>query len=86
MIDQGLSAIITGLEPLPPCTDWTVDKLVEKYGNTIVCVWSADQKVSLRELAEKMREFEENPELKTCTLKGIQLLSTLLVQPKPSEL
>jgi hypothetical protein len=69
VIDQGLSAIITGLEPSPRCTDWTVDKLVEKYGNTIVCVWSADQMVSLRELAQQMREFKENPELKTCTPK-----------------
>jgi hypothetical protein len=63
VIDQGLPAIITGLEPSPPCKDWTVDKLVEKYGDTIVCVRSADQKVSLRELADQMREFEENPEL-----------------------
>ena len=63
VIDKGIPAIITGLEPSPPCKDWTMDPLVENYGDAIVCVRSADQKVTLRQLAEQMREYEANPEL-----------------------
>jgi hypothetical protein len=62
-INEGLPAIITGLEASPPCRDWTIERLVEKYGDTILCVRSAGQQVTMREFAEQMRRFEKDPEL-----------------------
>lgn len=62
-IQDGLPTIVTGLEPTPPCKDWTIDRLVQKYGDSIVCVRSATEKVTMRDLAAQMRRFEENPEL-----------------------
>ncbi|WP_054463318.1 cupin-like domain-containing protein [Phaeobacter sp. 11ANDIMAR09] len=66
-IDEGLPTIITGLEPSPPCKDWTIDWLVEKYGDSIVCRRSSELKITLRELADQMRLFEEKPELENDT-------------------
>ncbi len=63
VIEDGIPAIITGLEPSPPCKDWTVERLVEKYGECVVCIRSADEQITMRELGAQMKEFERNPEL-----------------------
>lgn len=65
VIEDGLPAIITGLEPSPPCKDWTIERLVEKYGDSVVCVRSAEVNVTMRDLATQMKQYEENPKLET---------------------
>ncbi len=65
VIEDGLPTIISGLEPSPPCKDWNMDKLVEKYGDSVVCMRSADEHVTMRQLAEQMALYERHPELET---------------------
>lgn len=60
---NGLPTIVTGLEPEPPCREWTLDRLVEKYGDAIVCVRGKGREVTMKELAKQMRLHEAHPEL-----------------------
>jgi hypothetical protein len=55
--------IITGLEPTPPCRDWTLERLLDRFADTIVCVRSADQHLTMRDFVADMRKFDENPGL-----------------------
>ena len=53
--------VIRGLEPSPPCKDWTTDKLVEKYANAITRVRSATHKQTMADFIAELKEFEANP-------------------------
>lgn len=61
VIEESRPVVITGLEPTPPCKDWTLDKLAEKYGDAIVRVRSATQKQNMREFVQELKEFIANP-------------------------
>ena len=61
VMEESRPVIITGLEPTPPCRDWTIEKLVEQYGDAIVRVRSATQKQTMREFVEELQQFEANP-------------------------
>lgn len=52
--------IITGLEPSPPCKDWSIDKLAERYGDAVVRVRSATQRRTMAEFLEELK-VEANP-------------------------
>ncbi len=55
--------VITGLEPDPPCKDWTLDRLLERYADAVVCIRSKDQHLTLRGFVEDMRRFDADPDL-----------------------
>lgn len=61
LMEESYPAVITGLEPSPPCKDWTIDKLAEKYGNAIVRVRSAVQKQNMQEFVQELKDFMANP-------------------------
>lgn len=62
-MEDSLPVIITGLEPDPPCRDWTLQRLMDRYADVVVCVRSDDQHLTLREFVEDMSKFDANPEL-----------------------
>lgn len=53
--------VITGLEPSPPCKDWSIDKLAERYGDAVVRVRSATQRQTMAEFVDELKAFEANP-------------------------
>ena len=53
--------VITGLEPSPPCRDWSIDKLAERYGDAVVRVRSATQRQTMAEFVAELKAFEANP-------------------------
>jgi len=61
VISESRPVVITGLEPSPPCRDWTIDKLAEKYADAIVRVRSASQKQNMREFVQELKDFMANP-------------------------
>ena len=58
---ESLPVIVTGLEPSPPCKDWDIDKLAERYGDALVRVRSATHKQNMREFVQELKEFIANP-------------------------
>jgi len=61
VIEESRAVVITGLEPSPPCKDWTIDRLAEKYGDAVVRVRSANQKQNMREFVQELKDFMANP-------------------------
>ncbi|MEP4197329.1 MAG: cupin-like domain-containing protein [Aliishimia sp.] len=61
VMDDSRPAVITGLEPAPPCRDWTIDKLAEKYGEAIVRVRSATHRQTMAQFVQELKDFEANP-------------------------
>ena len=61
VMEESRPVVITGLELTPPCRDWTIDKLAERYGDTVVRVRSATQKQTMREFVGELKEFNANP-------------------------
>lgn len=53
--------VVTGLEPEPPCCDWTLDRLEERFGDAIVRVRSASQQQTMSDFVAELREFMANP-------------------------
>jgi len=53
--------VITGLEPTPPCKDWTIDRLAEKYPDAIARVRSATQSQTMAEFVQELKDFIANP-------------------------
>ena len=53
--------VITGLEPTPPSRDWTLDRLAQRYGDSVVRVRSATQSQTMAEFVQELKEFEANP-------------------------
>ncbi|MYF89038.1 MAG: hypothetical protein F4186_06590, partial [Boseongicola sp. SB0676_bin_33] len=37
-MEESRPVVITGLEPTPPCRDWTIDRLAERFGEAVVRV------------------------------------------------
>jgi len=62
-MEESRPVIITGLEPDPPCCNWTLDRLLDRYGDVVVCYRSEDQHLTLREFVEDMRRFDADPNL-----------------------
>ncbi|HHL20052.1 MAG TPA: hypothetical protein ENJ52_00825 [Aliiroseovarius sp.] len=60
-MDEGRPIIITGLEPEPPCRDWTLTKLVERYADAVVRVRSANQRQTMAEFVAELQEFMARP-------------------------
>lgn len=61
LIAESQPAIITGLEPTPPCRDWTIHRLAEAYGDAIARVRSATQRQTMAEFVAELKAFEANP-------------------------
>lgn len=53
--------IITGLEPTPPCHDWSLDRLEKEYGDVVAFMRSASDHVTMRQFVEELRAFESTP-------------------------
>lgn len=53
--------IVTGLEPSPPCKDWTIYRLSQTYADAEVRVRSAEHRQTMAEFIEELKEFEQNP-------------------------
>ncbi|MEO9823838.1 MAG: cupin-like domain-containing protein [Paracoccaceae bacterium] len=62
-MEESRPVIITGIEPEPPRKDWTLDRLLDRYADVVVCVRSEDDFLTLRDFVEDMRKFDENPDL-----------------------
>ena len=60
-MEESRPVVITGLEPTPPCKDWTIDKLADRYGDSIVRVRSATQEQNMRDFVAELNEFIANP-------------------------
>lgn len=60
-MEENLPVVITGLEPNPPCRDWTIDRLAEQYGNAVVRVRSATHRQTMAEFVTELKDFEANP-------------------------
>lgn len=61
VIQESRPVVITGLEPEPPCRHWTLERLVEAYGDAIVRVRSRTQKQNMREFVQELKDFMANP-------------------------
>ncbi len=53
--------VVTGLEPTPPCRDWTLDRLEERYGEAVVRVRSATQRQTMADFVHELKEYEASP-------------------------
>ena len=60
-MEESRPVVITGLEPTPPCRDWTVDRLVERFGAAVVRVRSAKDWQTMTEFVEELKAFEASP-------------------------
>lgn len=60
-MEESRPIVVTGLEPTPPCRDWTLDRLVEKFGESVVRVRSATQRQTMAEFVQELKEFVANP-------------------------
>lgn len=60
-IAESRPVVIQGLEPTPPCKDWTTQKLVEQYGDVVTRVRSATHKQTMAEFIDELNAFEQNP-------------------------
>lgn len=61
MMHESRPVVITGLEPSPPCREWTIDKLAERYGDAVVRVRSATHRQTMSEFVDELKKFEANP-------------------------
>ncbi|MEP3637092.1 MAG: cupin-like domain-containing protein [Paracoccaceae bacterium] len=61
VIEASRPVIITGMEPVPPCKDWSLKKLSDRYGNAITRVQSASSKQTMREFVQELEAFIANP-------------------------
>ena len=59
-IEDGVPLVITGLEPTPPCRDWTLTRLAEKFADCVVRVRLATQPQTMREFVDELEAFAEN--------------------------
>lgn len=53
--------VVTGLEPTPPCRDWSLDRLVERFRDAVVRVRSAKHRQTMTDFVRELKEFEANP-------------------------
>lgn len=60
-MEESRPVVVTGLEPTPPCRDWTLDRLVERFGDCVVRVRSATHRQTMAEFVRELREFEASP-------------------------
>ena len=60
-MEQSMPVVITGLEPSPPCKDWTIDKLAQQFGDAIVRVRSATQQQTMKEFVKELKDFIATP-------------------------
>ncbi|WP_404405726.1 cupin-like domain-containing protein [Pelagibacterium halotolerans] len=61
VMKEARPVVITGLEPTPPCRDWTIDKLAERYGDAVVRVRSATHRQTMAEFVAELKAFQANP-------------------------
>lgn len=61
VMEESRPVVITGLEPTPPCRDWTIDRLAKRYGDAVVRVRSATHRQTMAEFVEELKEFQKNP-------------------------
>ncbi|CUH80086.1 cupin-like domain-containing protein [Tropicibacter naphthalenivorans] len=61
LIAESCPAVITGLEPSPPCKDWTLDRLAQHYSDAVVRVRSATQSQTMRDFVRELKDFMANP-------------------------
>lgn len=61
LMEESRPAIITGLEPTPPCRNWSIDKLAERFGDAVVRVRSAEHRQTMADFVEELKAFEANP-------------------------
>ncbi len=60
-ISEGRPLVVSGLEPEPPCKDWTLDKLAERFGNAVVRVRSVAHRQTMAEFVGELQDFMANP-------------------------
>ena len=53
--------VITGLEPTPPCKDWSLERLAERYPHAVTRVRSAMHSQTMSEFVDELRDFISNP-------------------------
>ena len=58
-LDSNQPFIITGLAP--DCQHWSLERLVEKFGDSIVRVRSAQQSQTMAEFVQELKDFQANP-------------------------
>lgn len=61
VMEESRPVVITGMEPSPPCRDWTIDTLADRYGDVVVRVRSATQRQTMAEFVAELKSFAENP-------------------------
>ncbi len=54
-MEESLPIIITGLEPTPPCDDWSLDRLEQEYGEAVVFMRSASDHVTMKRFVAELR-------------------------------
>lgn len=57
-MSESQPVVITGLEPSPPCSDWTLDRLAKNFGNAVVRVRSAEHRQTMAEFVDELKAFE----------------------------
>ena len=60
-MEDSRPVVVTGLEPSPPCRDWTLDRLAERYGDAVVRVRSANHRQTMAAFVAELKAFEANP-------------------------
>lgn len=60
-MDESRPVVITGLEPTPPCHDWSLDRIESEYGDVTAFMRSASDHVTMRRFVEELRAFEDTP-------------------------
>ncbi|MEX0371456.1 MAG: cupin-like domain-containing protein, partial [Tateyamaria sp.] len=61
IMDAGRPVILTGMETVPANGAWTLDTLVERYGDAIVRVRSATHRQTMAEFVDELKAFQDNP-------------------------
>ena len=61
VMEESLPVVISGLEPTPPCRNWTIDRLAERFGEAVVRVRSATDWQTMARFVAELKEFETNP-------------------------
>ncbi|MCV3273396.1 cupin-like domain-containing protein [Roseobacter sinensis] len=60
-MEDSRPVIVSGLEPSPPCRDWSLERLEAEYGDVVVCMRSASDHVTMRQFVDELRTFENTP-------------------------
>jgi hypothetical protein len=61
VMEESRPVVITGLEPTPPCRDWTLDRLADRFADAVVRVRSATQRQTMADFVRELAAFQAAP-------------------------